>query len=129
MVLDQTDVSPVTQVDEFGNQTWLMNGRLHRTDGPAVIGADGYQEWYHHGQRHRTDGPALIYPNGTQEWYHHGQRHRTDGPAVIRADDGYQEWYVNHKNITLEVNNWMSNKGVSWPWDITTQLEFSLTWV
>ena len=34
------------------------------------------------GEYHRTDGPAVIYANGRKVWYQHGLRHRTDGPAV-----------------------------------------------
>jgi hypothetical protein len=48
---------------------WFLDGQLHRTDGPAVIYADGYQVWYLHGKRHRTDGSALIGANGYQAWY------------------------------------------------------------
>jgi hypothetical protein len=27
---------PILQVDEWGNNYWWLNGKLHRTDGPAV---------------------------------------------------------------------------------------------
>jgi hypothetical protein len=100
---NQPGAIPQMETDPDGNQTWWLDGQLHRTDGPAVSHASGRQEWYHHGQLHRTDGPALIHANGTQEWH------------------------VNDKNVTLQVVAWMSNGGASWPWDTSTQLEFVLT--
>ena len=32
--------------DEFGNQYWYLNGKLHREDGPAYIDEDGSQQWW-----------------------------------------------------------------------------------
>jgi len=46
---------------------------LHRLDGPAVEGADGYRAWYRHGVRHRADGPAVIAADGTEEWWIDGE--------------------------------------------------------
>ena len=54
--------------DESGKleyEVWRLNGKLHRTDGPAHI---GYYEsgelrceaWWLNGKHHRTDGPAFI---------------------------------------------------------------------
>ena len=68
------------------------DGRLHREDGPAVIGADGAQSWYQYGEQHRDDGPALTRPDGTQGWYQYDKKHRDDGPAWIWPD-GRQEWW------------------------------------
>jgi hypothetical protein len=78
---------------------WWLNHQRHRTDGPAVIWADGDQEWYLNGQLHRTDGPAVIYASGAQFWYLNGQKHRTDGPAVISAS-GTRCWYLNGQSYT-----------------------------
>jgi hypothetical protein len=78
---------------------WKMDGKRHRTDGPAVIRADGTQAWYLDNKRHRTDGPAVIDSDGYQVWYLDGKLHRTYGPAVIRAD-GYQAWYLDGKEYT-----------------------------
>jgi hypothetical protein len=60
--------------DECWYLKWWINGKLHRTDGPALIWNSGCQEWYLNGERHRTDGPAVIWPNGSQEWYLNGER-------------------------------------------------------
>lgn len=80
---------------------WYINGKLHRTDGPAIEYSDGSKEWYINGEQHRTDGPAVECPNGYRTWYINGIRHRTDGPA-IKYSDGRNEWYINGKNYTEE---------------------------
>ena len=91
---------PVCQTFEDGRQEWrLSDGRLHRTDGPAVITPDGHQLWFIEGRPHRTDGPAYIWSNGGQEWWVDGQLHRTDGPAVIRAG-GRQYWFIEDRHLT-----------------------------
>jgi hypothetical protein len=53
---------------------WTLNGKRHRTDGPAAIWADGSQAWYIDDKCHRTDGPAVIWAGGLQEWWIHGNR-------------------------------------------------------
>ena len=58
-----------------GGKQWWVNGKLNRTDGPAVKLADGYTEWWVNYQRRRTDGPA------------------------VKLSDGYTEWWVDGKNI------------------------------
>lgn len=60
-------------IDGSGNQVWHnAEGKIHRVDGPAIVGVSGSQEWYLNGKRHRVDGPAITYTNGTQEWYLNG---------------------------------------------------------
>jgi hypothetical protein len=80
---------------------WQLDDQLHRTDGPAVIWADGSRAWWLHGQRHRADGSAVIYASGGQMWCLNGQLHRTDGPAIIWAD-GAQHWYLNGMKLTKD---------------------------
>jgi hypothetical protein len=94
-----------------GRQEWLLNGKHHREDGPAIIFPDGFQSWWLNDKRHREDGPAVIYPNGTKKWYLNGKYHREDGPAYI-GSDGTQEWYVNDKHITKEVNDWANERNI-----------------
>jgi hypothetical protein len=79
-----------------GYKEWWVDGKRHRTDGPAIEGDDGYNAWYIKGKRHRTDGPAIERANGGKEWWVDGKRHRTDGPA-IEGDDGYNAWYIKGK--------------------------------
>lgn len=38
---------------------YVMNGQLHREDGPAVKIGDRLEYWLN-GKRHREDGPAVI---------------------------------------------------------------------
>ena len=83
---------------------WILDGKLHRTDGPAVIWADGTRVWLVDGKKHRTDGPALIKEDGTRMWLVDGKLHRTDGPAVIWAD-GTQAWWINGTQYTEEQFN------------------------
>ncbi len=118
---------PSLTVSRDGTHEWrLPSGRLHRVDAPARIYTDGTQEWILHGERHRADGPSIINPNGIKMWHLHGKRHRTDGPAWIDVD-GRQEWYMHGERITDQVNTWMRQTGVTWPWDAHTQAQFLLT--
>lgn len=52
------------------------NGKLHRSNGPAVIYANGDKSWYKDGELNRSNGPALIYtdPCGEvhQAWFKDG---------------------------------------------------------
>jgi hypothetical protein len=43
--------------------------------------------------------------DGTQVWYLYGYLHREDGPAA-------QEWYLNGKEITNEVNSWAKERNI-----------------
>lgn len=52
-----------------GRKLWIVCGRLHRTDGPAIEEADGTVRWMWRGHYHRTDGPAIMFPDGTNIWY------------------------------------------------------------
>jgi hypothetical protein len=111
-----------------GIQTWHnTEGFLHRQTGPAIIYPDGGQEWWLNGKLHRQDGPAIIGWNGDQFWYLHDKLHCLTGPAVTR-ENGKQYWYLNHRNITQEVNTWMTENNITYPWDAQTQVEFVLRW-
>ena len=57
-----------------GSKVWFLNGKLHRTDGPAIEYADGSKEWRLHGELHRTDGPAIEWADGYKAWYADGKR-------------------------------------------------------
>ena len=41
--------------------------------------------YWSNGKIHRTDGPAVIYEDGTEEWWKNGVRHRLNGPAISNA--------------------------------------------
>jgi len=73
---------------------YLVDNKIHREDGPAVIKSSGVQFWVINNKRHRVGGPAYIHPNGTQIWYQNDIIHNDNGPARI-WNDGSQIWRVN----------------------------------
>ena len=92
------------RVSESGKQSWYLNDKLHREDGPAIIRADGSQSWCLNDKLHREDGPAIISANGTEIWCLNDKLHREDGPAIISAN-GTQEWWLNGIKLTEEEFN------------------------
>jgi hypothetical protein len=78
--------------EEYG---YWKHGRwhLHREDGPAFVMGDGdVQEYYQHDRLHRVNGPAVI-GNGRKEWWFNGLLHREDGPA-IEYDNGRVKYWI-----------------------------------
>jgi hypothetical protein len=54
---------------------WLLDGRLHRLDGPAFIAVEsGFRQWYREGELHREDGAAVIRPDGAREYWIEGMQ-------------------------------------------------------
>ena len=80
-----------------GNKSWYLNGIPHRVDGPAVEEAHGSKYWYLNGKLHREGGPAIEHPTGHKEWYLNGKHHRVDGPAIENAIKGQNSWYIKGK--------------------------------
>ena len=80
------------------------------------------------GNLHRVDGPAIEYANGTKSWFIDGERHRIDGPA-IEWEGGSKEWYINHNDVTKEINNWLSENNVTYPFDEDGLVQFKLRWL
>jgi hypothetical protein len=64
-----------------GMKEWYVNGKLHRSDGPAVMW-HSYTAWYINGEKHRADGPAVIFRNGTKEWWNSGFLHKYNIRAI-----------------------------------------------
>jgi len=103
-----TEQEPV--YDEItGSKMWKLNGKLHREDGPAVVGPKGLKEWYLNGKRHREDGPAVIKGDGSKYWFLNGELHREDGPAIVKADGphagyhgGKKEWFLKGKRHRVD---------------------------
>lgn len=81
------------EVDDEGTKYWLVNGELHRIDGPAVEWACGGKEWCVEGVHHRIEGPAIYFEGRWEEWYINGELHRTDGPARW-SEHGVKEWWL-----------------------------------
>ena len=59
----------ICKIDKYGTKRWYLNGKKHRTDGPAIEWIDGNKVWYLNGELHRTDGPAVENANGNKYWY------------------------------------------------------------
>ena len=59
-------------IDSNGTKRWYLNGKQHRTDGPAVEFENGDKYWYLNDKRHRTDGPAVEHSNGNKQWWING---------------------------------------------------------
>jgi hypothetical protein len=55
-----------------GEKHWLLNGKLHRENGPALELSTGSKAWYLNDKLHREDGPAVIRWDGHKRWYLHG---------------------------------------------------------
>jgi hypothetical protein len=41
------------------------------------------------GKIHNKEGPAVIYPDGTREWWINGKRHNINGPAIYNNNTGF----------------------------------------
>ena len=59
--------------DIYGTKRWLLNGQLHRIDGPTRELANGTKQWFLNGKRHRTDGPAIEFADGRTRWFLNGK--------------------------------------------------------
>jgi len=64
---------PFCKTDEYGTKRWILNGHLHREDGPAIENTNGSKAWFIYNQLHRLDGPAIEWSNGDTEWWYHGE--------------------------------------------------------
>lgn len=88
--------------DKTGGTQWIVDGKMHREDGPAWI-TDEFLRWYKHGDLHREDGPALIWRKLTrEEWYQNDKLHREDGPALVHLARKISDWYINGEKLTPE---------------------------
>jgi len=63
---------PKMSVFADGSKEWLLNGKFHRIDGPAIEDADGTKNWLLNGNLHRTDGPAYEGADGSKMWFLNG---------------------------------------------------------
>jgi hypothetical protein len=66
-------MKPDKHVDESGTERWLLGGKMHREDGPAVVYFTGTKVWYLNGKIHREGGPAIIFADGDEHWYLNGE--------------------------------------------------------
>lgn len=88
------------RIETEGFVAYKKNDEYHRVGGPAFIDKNGKVEsWYLNGRRHRIDGPAYT-NNGVRHWYLNGVRHRTDGPAITTGK--HEEYWVHGKIFSKE---------------------------
>ena len=76
-----------------GTKRWLLNGNLHREDGPAFERANGYKEWHLNHKFHREDGPAIEHPDGTKEWYLNDEKVHPETIVDLWLSRGVFCWY------------------------------------
>jgi len=87
-------------VDKYGDKIWILDGKIHRVDGPAIERKNGDKYWFLNDKKHRIDGPAVIYEKGDKEWFLNGKCHRADGPAVEYTSE-YKRWFLNGKEVKI----------------------------
>jgi len=78
-------------IDENGTKYWYLNGKFHRTDGPAIEYTNDHKEWYINGKCHRTDGPAIEHSNGNKYWYINGEYLSEDDYLQITRNEKLQK--------------------------------------
>jgi hypothetical protein len=67
------------KVNDNGSKEWLLDGKRHRIDGPAIeydgtkLSKLGHKIWYLNDKLHRTDGPAVEWASGRKEWWLDGK--------------------------------------------------------
>lgn len=84
--------APVRDVNGTGTVSWLLDGRLHRDDGPALEWFNGTCEWWWHGNRHRVGGPVVMWPTGTMQWWISGvQVSHADHDMVAALDTSVRD--------------------------------------
>ena len=51
------------------------------------------------GKLHKSNGPAVEWPDGSSAWYINGKLHIIDG-AAYETDSGYKSWYIDGNSVT-----------------------------
>lgn len=99
---------------QSGAVFYMWEGKLHRDekDGPALLLPDGSISYYKYGKYHRNhnNGPAIIYNDSKKVYMKNDKFHRIGGPATIDHDS--QNFYVNNKNVTIEVETWLQERNL-----------------
>lgn len=91
-----------------------------------------------HCKLHRIRKPAhlIFYGDGhlrEERWYYNGKLYRTTGPAMIlhtAVEDNFAKicsWWINDNQIlTEEVDLWMKENNINWPFDRDAEILFKL---
>ena len=72
------------EIYENGDKYWRLNGKLHRTNGPAVENVNRSKVWCLNDKLHRTDGPAVELVNGNKYWWINGKEYSEEDFNVIK---------------------------------------------
>jgi antitoxin component YwqK of YwqJK toxin-antitoxin module len=103
---------------KVSNESYYLNDKLHRENGPAFIDYDAngkvyYESYYLNDKLHRENGPAYIAydENGkvsSEQYYLNGNTHRENGPACITYDKNGKVYYEGHylNGIYFTKENW-----------------------
>ena len=54
--------------------------------------------------------------------------HRLGGP-VIKYVDGRKEWWIDGQHVTKEINNWLHENNISYPFDEDELVLFKMRWL
>ena len=73
---------------------------------------------------HMESTCQIVVADGPQLWFIKDKLHRENGPAVVRG--WYSKWFLNGKDVTADVRNWMLTQHVTWPWNEDIQIQFML---
>jgi hypothetical protein len=74
--------------------SWRLNGKLHRRGEGPTLTMGGTRKWYVYGKVSRIhDLPAVIHKSGQREWFRNGKRHRGSNKPAIIYFDGHWAWY------------------------------------
>ena len=61
-------------VEQDRKRQWMVDGVLHRINGPAVETDDDWEYWFFDGLLHRLDGPAVSDPRLNFQFYIFGKK-------------------------------------------------------
>jgi hypothetical protein len=92
-----------------------------------TVFTNGSVKWSLGNVTHREDGPARSWPSGYEQWYLHGKKHRDDGPSVVFPKRSGHHYHIQGKNITKQVNVWLKEHNISWPFTPVEKVLFKLT--
>jgi hypothetical protein len=100
------------EIDELGTKFYRKDKAmtiLHREDGPAVEGYNGYKAWYINGKRHREDGPAVKWNDGIVNWYLNGVKFteqeflkRTAKEIILTMDEIADKFGVDVSKLKIQ---------------------------
>jgi hypothetical protein len=76
---------------------------------------------------YRTNGASVEFCDGSKYWLFNGEIHRSDGPAIERPN-GYRSWYIRDRNCTNQVEEWLEENKIDYPFNDRTKLLFKLVW-